>query len=204
MAVAHPRPSTWCSRTNYWKDCAPAPLWPRVRVSPLRHILGLHSRARPRDEHRALTRWPLHLIPHATSLSLTFTLISSFLPKFSQLKNLSHSHTNTQTPILMDKKEKAKRPVCKMYASQAAARSEATLKPPTAPKALKEPKKKPIFIDLTADSESEDTTRASSKTHFSSVASCSEGHSAPTLRRWRMVKKGASGFFPFDLIDGFE
>ncbi|MED6125882.1 hypothetical protein PIB30_072819, partial [Stylosanthes scabra] len=79
----------------------------------------------------------------------------------------------------MDKKGKAKRPVCKMYASQAAARSEATSKPPTAPKAPEEPKKKPIFIDLTADSESEDTTRASSKTHLSSVASCSEGHSAP-------------------------
>ncbi|MED6196641.1 hypothetical protein PIB30_049332 [Stylosanthes scabra] len=81
----------------------------------------------------------------------------------------------------MDKKGKAKRPVCKMYASQAAARSEATSKPSTAPRAPKEPKKKPIFIDLTADSESEDTTRASSETHFSSVASCSEGHSTPRL-----------------------
>ncbi|MED6171457.1 hypothetical protein PIB30_040900 [Stylosanthes scabra] len=79
----------------------------------------------------------------------------------------------------MDKKGKAKRPVSKMYASQAAARSEATSKPPTAPKVPEEPKKKPIFIDLTADSESEDTTRASSETHFSLVASCSEGHSAP-------------------------
>ncbi|MED6160527.1 hypothetical protein PIB30_052188 [Stylosanthes scabra] len=79
----------------------------------------------------------------------------------------------------MDKKAKAKCPVCKMYASQAAARSEATSKPPTVPKAPEEPKKKPIFIDLTADSESKDTTRASSETHFSSVASCSEGHSAP-------------------------
>ncbi|MED6194022.1 hypothetical protein PIB30_024468 [Stylosanthes scabra] len=79
----------------------------------------------------------------------------------------------------MDKKGKAKRLLCKMYASQAAARSEATSKPPTTPKAPEEPKKKPIFIDLTADSESEDTTRASSETHFSSVANCSEGHSAP-------------------------
>ncbi|MED6197034.1 hypothetical protein PIB30_052939 [Stylosanthes scabra] len=79
----------------------------------------------------------------------------------------------------MDKKRKAKCLVSKMYASQAAARSEATSKPPTAPKAPEEPKKKPIFIDLTADSEPEDITRASSETHFSSVASCSEGHSAP-------------------------
>ncbi|MED6217579.1 hypothetical protein PIB30_018972 [Stylosanthes scabra] len=76
-------------------------------------------------------------------------------------------------------KGKAKCPVCKMYASQAAARSEATSKPPTTPKAPEEPNKKPIFIDLTADSESEDTTRASFETHFSSMASCSEGHSAP-------------------------
>ncbi|MED6176327.1 hypothetical protein PIB30_087110 [Stylosanthes scabra] len=85
------------------------------------------------------------------------------------------------TPALnsMDKKGKTKRPVCKMYASQAATRSEATLKLPTAPKAPEEPKKKPIFIVLTADSESEDTTHASSETHFSSVASCSEGHSTP-------------------------
>ncbi|MED6106971.1 hypothetical protein PIB30_009577 [Stylosanthes scabra] len=73
----------------------------------------------------------------------------------------------------MDKKGKAKCPVCKMYASQAAARNEATSKPPAAPKAPVEPKKKPIFIDLTVDSESKDTTRASSETHFSSVASCS-------------------------------
>ncbi|MED6169534.1 hypothetical protein PIB30_022161 [Stylosanthes scabra] len=82
-------------------------------------------------------------------------------------------------PSFMDKKGKAKRLVCKMYASQAAARNEATSKPPTAPKAPEEPKKKPIFIDLTADSESEDTTHASSETHFSSVPSCSEGHSTP-------------------------
>ncbi|MED6122065.1 hypothetical protein PIB30_036297 [Stylosanthes scabra] len=26
MGVACPRPSTWCSRTNYWKVRAPAPL----------------------------------------------------------------------------------------------------------------------------------------------------------------------------------
>ncbi|MED6138789.1 hypothetical protein PIB30_077837 [Stylosanthes scabra] len=92
---------------------------------------------------------------------------------------LGHIRPKISIKNTMDKKGIAKRSVCKMYASQAAARNEASLKPPTAPKAPEEPKKKPIFIDLTVDSEPEDTTRASSETHFSSVASCSEGHSAP-------------------------
>ncbi|MED6219238.1 hypothetical protein PIB30_033944 [Stylosanthes scabra] len=40
IAVARPCPSTWCSLTNYWKGCAPAPLWTRARPSPLKRVFG--------------------------------------------------------------------------------------------------------------------------------------------------------------------
>ncbi|MED6181481.1 hypothetical protein PIB30_019735 [Stylosanthes scabra] len=156
MAVARPRPCTWCSRTNYWKVCAPAPLpWRARAMAP-----ALNS---ARDF--SFSNFHSHLFLSSQILSTHKSL------------TLPYQHPNSDSS--MDKKGKAKRPVCKMYASQAAARSEATSKPPTAHKAPEEPKKNPIFIDLTADSESEDTTRASSESHFSSVASCSEGHSAP-------------------------
>ncbi|MED6198205.1 hypothetical protein PIB30_063926 [Stylosanthes scabra] len=154
---------------------------PRARTILLARPHALHARVmaltRPRDElndirpkqHKYVARSRPSLGARARPCVRTMA-VARPCPR------VLSSRTNY---CKMDKKGKAKCPVCKMYASQAAARSEATSKPPIAPKAPEEPKKKPIFIDLTTDSESEDTTRASSETHFSSVASFSEGHFAP-------------------------
>ncbi|MED6182702.1 hypothetical protein PIB30_031123 [Stylosanthes scabra] len=92
MAFVRPRPSTCCSRTSYWKDRAPAPLWPRARVSPFVHILGPHLRARPRDRHGAPARRPLLLKTVRPSLSFILLPFSLLSTKSSQLR-ISHTHT---------------------------------------------------------------------------------------------------------------
>ncbi|MED6210889.1 hypothetical protein PIB30_068368 [Stylosanthes scabra] len=101
MAVARPRPGTWCPRTNYWKIHAPTPLRPRARTSPLRHVFRP-----PFDRAPTSLPWRAHATAPAPlnrihSLSLSFSLsflISSQILSSSNLS--SYSHTTTSTLIL--------------------------------------------------------------------------------------------------------
>ncbi|MED6196395.1 hypothetical protein PIB30_047000 [Stylosanthes scabra] len=169
MALVRPRPSTWC----YWKGRAPAPLWPRARMSPLKCAFGLPFEGAP-------ARWPLHLNLYAISLVSLSLSFPPFFPNSLNSKSLilPYQQSNFNSGVWI-RREKQSVPCTRC--TQAKRRQE--MKPPRNHqphlKHQKNPRKKPIFIDLTADSESEDTTRASSETHFSSMASCSEGHSAP-------------------------
>ncbi|MED6158595.1 hypothetical protein PIB30_034227 [Stylosanthes scabra] len=105
IAVACPRPSTWCSRTNYWKGRAPAPLLTRARASPLKHVFGPPKGPRARALAMSRSRDSVRIKnPNAPlSPSLSLSLSNSLLfSKYLSFKTLILTHRHSHIIFVRD------------------------------------------------------------------------------------------------------